>query len=323
MENILSPPRYLAGSSHIGANLVFSPNDQYLAIGASQGLSIINLENKETVLKLHRMATDIPTDFKWTSFNSDSSHIMAFSDWWTTQYEMSIWELDSAERVRTALARRGRRWTYLTWLSPDWRYLARRWHHFEEGTIVNAFDIERGPGAVLARLPGNIGSATFSPDGALFVVAVEGLTADRVALHVYDTATWSLLKRIETNAGSCEADVTWRFSHDNTYLAFAYTCMSTKLSVWHLDTEELVFHSETDFVGARFTSNNKYLVSSGRSGISVWNIKRKFEHSEYPGSVPRLHPNNELMVAIGPDDRVWIWNIESKKLLVMLPIPLA
>ncbi len=321
LEDLLLPPHKLVRGPDVGSNLAFSPNNRYLAIGNHHKLSIFNLEDKKSILDLQRVSTEIPTDFTWATFNSDSSHIMAFSHLWASEHEMSIWGIGSAKRVHAVKAQPGRRWTYRNWLSPDWSQYVRWSDYSAEGTTVYEFDILQGLGQQLARLPGSMESAAFSPDGSLFALAIEGITGDRVTLQVYDTATWSLIRSIVTNSGVCDADVGWRFSHDNTYLAFIYTCFTTRLSVWNLKSEELVFSIETRPTDARFTRNNKFLIAAGISGISVWNIENKFEFSEYPGGVARLHPKNELMAAIGPDNRVWIWNIESKQLLVILPIP--
>jgi len=321
LEDLLLPPHKLTGGPYASANLVFGPNNRYLAIGNHESLSIFDLGNMASILELQRLATEIPTDFNWTSFNSESSHIMAFSHLWASEHEMSIWSIDGAERVQATFAQPGRRWTYRSWLRPDFLQYAIWSDYSEGGTIVYEFNVHQGLGQQLARLPGRIQSAAFSPDGSLFASAIEGLIGERVTIQVYETATWSPIRTIVTDAGKCDADVGWRFSHDNTYLAFVYTCFESRLSVWNLETEERIFSIETDPIGAGFARNNKFLVASGMAGISVWNIEDKFEFTEYPGSVPRLHPNNEWMATIGPDDRVWIWNIESKQLLVILPIP--
>lgn len=321
LEEILLPPHKLAGGPYPSANMFFSPSSQYLAIGNHHKLSIFNLENKASILDLQRTSTEIPTNFNWATFNSDSSHIMAFSHWWTSEPQMSIWDIDRAKRVHAVSAQPGRRWTYHNWLSPDFKQLVLWSDSSTEGTTVYEFDIHHGLGKRLAPLPGRIRSAAFSPDGTLFAASLEGTTGEKVTLHVYDTTTWSLIRAIETGIGACDADVGWRFSQDNSYLAFTYTCFETWLLVWNLETEDQVITIETQATGARFTRNNKFLVAAGVSGISVWNITDQLEFSEYPGGVARLHPNSKLMTAIGPDDRVWIWDIESKQLLVILPIP--
>ena len=321
LEDLLLPPHRLAGSPYASANMIFSPNSRYLAIGNHHKLSVINLEDYANIFERPWDSTEIPIDFSWTSFNSDSSHIMAFSHWWASDHEMSIWSIGNPERVHSVTAQPGRRWTYRNWLSPDWRQYVRWSDYSEAGTTVYEFDIQQGLGPRLARLPGRIESAAFSPDGSLFATAIEGIIGDQVTVQVYDTGTWSLIKSLVTDTGVCDADVSWRFSEDNTYLAFVYTCFTTRLWVWNLKTEELAFTIATQPTGARFTKNNKFLVTVGGSGISVWDIENQFKYSEYPGGVARLHPDGELMATIGPDERVWIWNIESKQLLVILPFP--
>ena len=153
---------------------------------------------------------------------------MAFSHWWASEPEMSIWDIGSAKRVHTAVAQPGRRWTYRSWLSPDFRQYVLWSDYSAEGTTVYEFDIQRGLGQYLARLPGRIESAAFSPDGSLFASAIEGIIGDQVTVQVYDTATWSLMRSIVTDSGACDADVGWRFSHDNSYLAFIYRCFTNQ-----------------------------------------------------------------------------------------------
>lgn len=321
LENLLLPPHELVEGTYASISLKFSPNSRYLALGNYQNLSVFNLEDKVSILDLHRTSTEVPTDFYTTAFNSESSHIMAFSHLWAREPEMSIWSIDSAERIQATAAKPGRRRTYRSWLSPDFHQYVIWSDYSEGGTIVYEYDIHQGLGRQLARLPGRTESAVFSPDGSLFAVEIGGLIGEKVKIQVYETAAWSQKRTIVTDVGTCEADVGWRFSHDNTYLAFVHTCFETRIFVWNLSTEEVLLNSVIDQSFVRFTRNNKFLVAAGMAGISVWNIEDKLEFTEYPGSVPRLHQNNELMATIGPDDRVWIWNIESKQLLVILPIP--
>ena len=63
------------------------------------------------------------------------------------------------------------------------------------------------------------------------------------------------------------------------------------------------------------------MIGRGESGIAVWNIKDNFELAEYPGGSAAIHPDGELMMSIGPDGRLWIWNLELNQLLMMLPAP--
>ena len=67
--------------------------------------------------------------------------------------------------------------------------------------------------------------------------------------------------------------------------------------------------------------DGSYLAVSENLEIAVWNIKSNFEIAEYPGWVAAIHPNGELMVSIGPDGRLWIWNLQIETVLVILPVP--
>ena len=55
--------------------------------------------------------------------------------------------------------------------------------------------------------------------------------------------------------------------------------------------------------------------------ITAWDADNAFEMTIYPGLAPQLHPNGELMATISPDQRVALWNIKSKGLLMILPVP--
>lgn len=326
LEDLLLSPQYLAGDIYRGAKMTFSPNDQYLAVGNVNELSIIDIEDGAIILDLQRTSMSPSTDFGWISFSPDSNYFISFSDWWALEQKMSIWDVHTGQRIHAIDAQRGRRWVYYSWLSPDWTQYA-RWsgpNYYGNDTIIYEFDIDEGLGQPLARLSKNGRTGVFSTDGSLFAVAIEEVSVgEAVKVHIYETDTWTLKTSQETSAHVCEADIRLRFSHDNSVLLFVYECLFDNwASVWSLATDELVFQAKDHpYSPVAFAVNGEFLLGRGKSGNAVWSIKKSFELTEYPGGAAALHADSDLMATIGPDGKVWIWNIKSKQLLIILPAP--
>ncbi len=327
LENLLLPPQYLAGDIKISGRMIFSPNNRYLAVEGFHELSIFNIHDGVRIFNLQRTSTDPPTDFGWTSFSPDSNYVMSFSDWWFKDSKMSIWDIHTGQRIHAIDAQRGRERVFYTWLSPDWSQLA-RWtgpNTEVNQALIYEFDIQNGLGHANAYLTENGRTGIFSPDGTLFAVLTEEaiIAAGEVKLLVFETDTWALKTSKLANAHGCGAQNTLRFSHDNSFLLLVYRCLFEEwISVWNIATDELVIEAVNyAYTPASFTSSNKYMIGRGESGIAVWNIKNNFEMAEYPGGSAAIHPDGELMVSVGPDGRLWIWNLELNQLLMILPAP--
>ena len=326
LENLLLPPQFLAGDIEISGTISFSPNNRYLAVDSFHELSIFNIHDGARIFSLQRTSTEPPTDFWWISFSPDSNYVMSFSDWWFKDGKMSIWNIHTGQRVHAIDAQRGRERVFYTWLSPDWSQLA-RWSGPEEDgnqALIYEFDIQHGLGRANAYLTENGRTGAFSPDGTLFAVVTEdAIIGGEVNVLVYETDSWTLKTRKPTSTFSCGAQNTLRFSHDNVFLLLVYRCMMDELiSIWNLATDELVIEAVNDaYSPAFFTLNNEFMIGSGEPGIAVWNIESNFEIAEYPGCCAAIHPDGELMASIGPDDRLWIWNLELNQLLMILPAP--
>ena len=323
LENLLLPPRFLAGDIEYSARMIFSPNNRYLAVASNLELSIFDIEEGISILDLQRTSTEPPTNFGWTSFSPDSNYVMSFSDWWFRNSKMSIWNIHTGQRIHAIDAQRGRERVYYTWLSPDWSQLA-RWSGPSDNAHIYEFDIENGIGQPLAYLAENGRTSVFSPDGTLFaVLAADLFTTAKVKVLVYETDTWALKTSKLTSAPDCGAQNRLRFSHNNSLLLLVYKCLFDEWTwVWNMATDELVIETLNDaYSPASFTSNDGFMIGSGESGVAVWNINNHFEFTEYPGRAAAIYPNGELMVSIGPDGRLWIWNLALKQLLIILPAP--
>jgi len=324
LENLLLPPKYLSEAHYYDTRMVFSPNSEYLAVGGYYNLMIFNTNNNAVILDLPRSATTMLTDFRWISFSPDSSYIMSFSDAWQMEHEISIWNIHTGQRIHAVDVQRTTEWVERPWLSPDWRQFF-NWSPTRTGTdTIYQFDIEQGIGQLLGSISsGEEIAATYSPDSSFFALVLwEG------EVQVYETDTWTLKNSISLHQSPCgEGGALLAFAHNNSWLAVSCPWDGT-LSVWDYEANELVFRTET-FVGSlQFTLDDAFLISSRyssqhpeRFSIRVWNIEKDFELTTYPGVSPQLHPNSELMAAIGSDGNVWIWNIKQDRFLMILPVP--
>lgn len=320
------------------ATLAFSPNSEYLAAGSYNRMTVFNTENNAVILDLPASATPIRSAFSWFSFSPDSNYIAAFSEWWGWElhdryheryHEMSIWDIHTGQRIHAIAATRGQQFIVHPWLSPDWRQFL-DWAP-RDATIIYEFDAQQGglgqtTGSII---PHNIGTA-FSPDSSFFTLAT---WEDRgVEVHVYETDTWTLKNSILLHQNRCIYNgPSWALAHSHPWLASGCAANGT-ISIWNYETNKLMFRDNTFRTGfPEFTPDDAFLIASRRYSssapqhfsISVWNIREDFESFEYPGIDPQFHPNNEIMASIGPDSRVWIWNIKQNQLLVILPVPFA
>ena len=325
LENLLLPPHYLSEAQEYHSWLKYSPNSEYLAVGGYRRLTIFETENNDVILDLPSSATPIPSDFRWFTFSPDSKHIMTFSDLWSPEHEMSIWDIDTGQRVHAVATSIFPQQVGPLWLSPDWHQFFSWTTSLTELETIYQFDIERGVGQPLGTtFTGNEVGALFSPDSSFFALATwEG------EVQVYETDTWTMKNSISLHQSPCgESGVALAFAHKQPWLAATCTWEGT-LSVWDYQINQLVFRDDSFLTGEpEFTLDDSFLITSRaysdspeRFAISVWNIENDFDLVNYPGVSPQLHPSSEIMAAIGPDNKIWIWNIKQDQLLVILPVP--
>ena len=324
LQNLLSAPQYLKATADHNGRMEFSPDSKYFAYGTYDWLKIFDTEDMEVILYLSSGVTPIRSDFGWISFSPDSKYIMSFSDWWTMEHEMSIWQIHTRQRLHAIAAPRSQQRIRYFWLSPDWKYFLDWSVSDSELIAIYGFDIEHGVNQPVGSIPKlNYDGTAFSPDGSLFASA----TLDGV-VHIYDTGTWTRKHSAPLYDRACgQYAIRMAFDYSTSSLA-AFCGVDRQLSVWELESDEIVFSADSGVGAPKFTANDAFLVS-GRSfsnvperfHILVWNLEQDHELTKYPGVNPELHPDGELMATIGPDSRVWIWNIKSKQLVVILPAP--
>ena len=327
LDDLLSPPRYLRGVSFNDTFIAISPDSRYISLAEYQRLEIFNIGDNSLILDMQRTATERPLDLSTISYSADGKSIMFLSDWWVTRdHEMSIWDIDTDSRVLAIPAERAGQSWQLPKLSPDWRQFLDWWH--PDGVQIHPFDVQQGLGSPLGVVSvdaSDVRGIACSPDSSLF-----GLAIPDDEIKIYRTDTWELTYIQVLGEYSCgNSNVTLAFGHINPWLILAchtYGCGSQ--CEWYgglvvLDFETgafLLIQNEAPSFGY-ITPDDGFLVGDNSGRISIWDTQNGFELSFYPGEDPQVHPNGELMATIGPDGRVWIWNIKSKQLLEILPLP--
>jgi len=280
LQNLLSPPQYLRAMSDIPVRMEFSPDSKYFVLGTYDWLTVYDIDEMEIILNLSSLATPIRSEFGWVSFSPDSKYIMSFSDWWTMEHEMSIWQIHTGQRVHAIAATRRQQWIRYSWLSPDWKQFLDWSDSDSELITIYEFDIEYGVGQPLGSIPKlNYDGTAFSPDSSLFASAT--LDGD---VHVYDTRTWTRTYSRHLYDRPCgQYDLLMAFDNNSTSLA-AFCGVDRQLSVWNLASVEIVFSADNGVGAPKYTANGAFLVS-GRSfsnvperfDIMVWNLEKDYE----------------------------------------------
>ena len=312
----LKPPQFVLFGESGGTVIIFSPDDTLLALGNYLNLKVYDVATLESVLELTNSRPDTPADFRWIYFSPDSKYIMAFTDWWARDLDMHVWNIETGEQVSRVEADRSQQWIERPWLSPDWRQFL-QWHAGpDRQSIVYGFDPETGLSPSLAAIDARgEGQAAFSPDSSLFAIVKSG-----GLIELHDTATWTLNNSVKIGGHNCDERMSFSFSKGRPLLALTCTT-DDRLAIWDYEAGEVILEVRTRGSVPRFTRDDSRVVVETRfSGIQVWTIEDSREMTVYPGGHALLHPNGELMITIGPDGYVWIWNISLKRVQLILPL---
>lgn len=319
LADLLSPPQFLAQVSDHGANLSFSPDSRQIAVADRRRLRVYNTDDNSLFVDIPNPSNEQSADLIMPSYSPDGEHIMAFSYIWRTHYsEMSIWDIDTGTRIFAVPVYQSQEIVELPWLSSDWRQFL-DWSQ-SDGVRIYEFDIKHGIGSHLASISDAASGAAFSPDSSLFALATtEG------KIHVFRTDTWELTYIQMLGEESCGGIlVTLAFGHINPWLA----CFGDGwLQVWDIETGEMLLSDKPAGSFSHISLDDGVLFADDiihidvDYTISAWDANNAFEKSTFPGLMPQLHPNGEVMAALNSDQKVWIWNIKSKQVLVVLPVP--
>ena len=316
LERPLSAPRFVPLLDDSPGDVKFSPDNSMIAVGNSHGPRVYDLVDFEPVLTLSSEDGETQVEFSFIYFSPDSKYIMAFSWFWEHDHYVHVWKIETGEQVSRVDADRSQQLIERPWLSPDWRQFF-QWHGGpDRKSIIYEFDPETGLSSALAIIDARgEGQAAFSPDSSLFAMSRPG-----GEIELYETVSWTLKNSITIGDHSCDEQMSFGFSHSRSLLAI--TCRTdSRLAIWDYESGEVVFEVRTRGSGPRFTGDDTRVVVGTRySAIQVWTINESREMTVYPGGHAILHPDGELMITIGPDGYVWIWNINLERLQLILPM---
>ena len=331
LRDLLSPPLFLREADRFYTMIEFSPNGEYLAVGGFYRLAVFKVNGGDVILEVPHSATPIRSDFRRVSFSPDSKYLMSLSYSYTKENEVSIWDIEAGRRVQTIPVQQNQAHIGQLWLSPDWGQFINWSYISSESETIHDFDIERGVGEARGMVGTSVSAtgvrevgAAFSADSSYFALA----TWDG-RVQVFETDTWTLINEIELHQTPCgESGVSLAFAHIRTWLAVECGWEGL-LTVWDFERDEMIFRDERYPFGGgvQFSLDDAYLLanrnisSPEKYALAVWDVEEDFEMTLYPGTSPRVHPNSELMAVIGHDSRIWIWNLQQNKLLVILPAP--
>ena len=273
LENMLSPALHLMESRFSHIDMVFSPDNNYLAIVDVVGLYVHRTADGSRVFDLRRPSS--PRTVRHTiEFSPDSAYLRAFNIWRRSEdpdryYDLviPIWDFKKRRLAITAVTNPIDSFTKL-WLNPAWNQLVAFEHVYE-------FDIAVGTGGSLGMLeePGYSGfgdgqGELFHPDKPLFVT-----TTHDCIVQIYDTRSWTVSKSWAHPDSECEYGISEiDFSRAKPWLAFtdhpAYWqwCESqeqARLVVWDYEEDALVFEAATYASHSRFTPDDRFIVASG------------------------------------------------------------
>lgn len=322
LDNDLSSPLFLRDLEDYISIMSFSSDNQKIAVADGIRLTIYDTDNNSLLLDIPVPSAEESARFEIHSFSSDNRYIMTFSYVWRTRHgEISIWDIETGMRVQSIPTDRSSETIRRPWLSPDWR-LYLDWSRSDQVSIYE-FSIDKGVGSHLGTFAVTARGAAFSSDSSLFALA-----ASEGEIHVFRTDTWELTYIQVRGEHSCGGEyVSLAFGHNNPWLV----CYGNGwLLVWDIGTGELLLRDKPDDGGFSHISVDDGILFADRliyTGfrddytITVWDANNAFEKSTYPGFLPLLHPKGELMANISPDQRVLLWNVKSKQMVTIFPLP--
>ena len=327
--DLLAPPRFLSAFYDANTELAFSPNGEYLAALDERGLFVFRTSDGSKALELKRKRNGWTDNIQTISFSPDSAYMRGITKVEIGEMHLPIWRIETGELVTIAHADTPDSFTKVR-LSPGWKQIV----VFDQ---IFDFDIETGTGELIGTLEfgaypgyGDDRGELFHERRPLFATA----THDCI-LQIYDTRSWTVSKSWKHPDSECEYGIgSVDFSRAKPWLAFfdhprywqwCESLEEARLVVWDYEEDIVVFEAATHASNFRFTPDDRFIVSggchagNGDAQISVWDSESDFAVRAYSGSNPQLHPNSELMVTIGHDGNIWIWNLVLGTPVAILP----
>ena len=248
LDDLTSPPQYLAGVDDYASVFSFSPNSQQVAVDNDGRLKVFDTEDHSLIFSFSNPLSDRSAFSSTLSYNPDSTYIMSNGYAWSTRDgEISVWDTETGLRVHALPTYRPQEYVNRPWLSPDWRHFL-DWSH-PDGLRIHEFDIDHGVTSHLVTISEAADGAVFSPDGTLFALAT---AAEEI--HVFRTDTWELTFIQALGDNSCGGKhITMGFGNTNPWLL----CNGNGwLLIWDMETGELLLRDSPEGTFSHISSDD-------------------------------------------------------------------
>lgn len=215
-----------------------------------------------------------------------------------------IWDLTSGKEERTLRGHTKEVWAVAFHpnsrqvFSASWDATARMW------------DIKTGEEKRRYTHPIDINGLVLSRDASTMLTSCDNHT-----VYLWDVAKAEELKRFtgHTNFVYCAA-----FSPDGRHIASGSTDRTVR--VYDMGTGNTVktFECANNVFNVAFTSDGKYVLSSGDNVIHMWDIltgkeHRRFEGHSGPVPAMALSPDGRRLLTGGDDKTIRLWDVNSGK----------
>ncbi|MDZ8083856.1 MAG: HNH endonuclease [Nostoc sp. DcaGUA01] len=203
-------------------------------------------------------------------------------------------------------------------ISPDGKIIAsgsldktvKIWN-LKTGNLIYSLAVHKDP----------IHSVAFSPDGKILASGGESKYKTEhgkaTTIYLWNALTGELLRTLRGHSLRVNKLV---FSPDGHIIASV--CNEGIVKIWNPHTGELLSILNIIAFDIIITPDNKYLVSSGKGGIKIWNLK-SFElvntlsdNSDFIRCIA-IHPHKQLLAA-GCHENIEIWSFKNRQLLDVL-----
>lgn len=284
---------YKNDEGYLYPNVRYAPDGRTLANNADKGLKLVDVGNGQVKAKL--LST---TEARCVAFSRDGSLVATGHG----NHKIVLWDTATGQ-VR---ARLGRLDFFQYVVNPNRPGLAFLPQLFRPWPVA-LWDCQVG--SPLRRLPGQIGSLSFSPDGKL------AATAEWGALTVWDAATWTERAKPAAPQTPAQSGYGWSYhrlavSPDGRWLVAAPSGYpkkpKDKLQVWDLtaggEPRELGEPTGLRWPEVDFSPDGRTLVSSFLDGLIVWNVPDFTERQRLPLVPVKLTPEQARFQA-APEDR--------------------